>query len=245
MTTLTQDPQLLETLNKMDAQRLLSWGAEYHGKRAGIITSFQDTGCVMIDLAKKAGVDPRVLTIDTYRLHPETYRLIEEVEKRYGIEVERFGATPEKVEEMVKDYGEYLFFDSKRMQEYCCHIRKVEPNEEALKTLDVWYTGLRRDHSEGRKETPKASYVQGPKMGQHILKIAPLADWTTEQVWDYIKENDLPYNDLYDQGYASIGCIICSTPIRPGEDKRAGRWRWFNDENQGGGGDKECGIHKS
>jgi phosphoadenosine phosphosulfate reductase len=130
------------------------------------------------------------------------------------------------------------------MQEYCCHIRKVGPNDEALATLDVWYTGLRRDHSENRKETAKASYVQGPKMGQQILKIAPLADWTEEAVWDYIKKNDLPYNRLYDQGYSSIGCIICSTPTRPGEDKRAGRWRWFNSDNQGDGGDKECGIHK-
>ena len=140
MPTLVQDPELLEALNRMDAQCLLEWGAEYHGDRAGIITSFQDTGCVMIDLAKKAGVELRVLTIDTYRLHPETYELIEEVENKYGIVVERFGAKPEKVEEMVKDFGGYLFFDSKRLQEYCCHIRKVEPNEEALKTLDVWYT---------------------------------------------------------------------------------------------------------
>ena len=243
MTSLSQDPQLLDSLNRMDARQLLSWGVENHGDRAGIITSFQDTGCVMIDLARKADKEIRVLTIDTGRLHGETYQLIEQIENRYGIEVERYRPQPEKVESMIEEYGEYLFFDSKRLQEYCCHIRKVEPNDEALSTLDVWYTGLRRDHSKNREETPKVSIVQGPKIGQPVLKIAPLVDWTTEQIWDYIKENDVPYNALYDQGYTSIGCIICSTPTRPGEDKRAGRWRWFN-ALDAEGGDKECGIHR-
>lgn len=244
MTVAVWEEALLEKLNQMDAAELLAWGAEHHGERAGVITSFQDTGCVTIDIAHRAGITLRVLTIDTLRLHPETYALIDEVEKRYGIEVERYSPRPDRVEEMVREYGEYLFFDSKLKQEYCCNIRKVEPNDEALSTLDVWYTGLRRDHSDNRKETPKASVVKGPALGSEILKISPLADWTTEEVWDYIRKNDVPANKLYQQGYSSIGCIICSTPTLRGEDKRAGRWRWFNAANSGDD-KKECGIHRS
>ncbi|MBI4556102.1 MAG: phosphoadenosine phosphosulfate reductase family protein, partial [Candidatus Hydrogenedentes bacterium] len=107
----------------------------------------------------------------------------------------------------------------------------------ALATLDVWISGLRRDQSEGRKRVEKAAYIdQG---GRKILKVNPLADWSEEQVWAYIKERDVPYNPLYDLGYTSIGCQICTTPTRPGEDKRAGRWRWFNALDHS----KECGIH--
>ncbi len=224
-------------LNSMQPEALLAWAHQHYGDRAGIITSFQDTGMVMIDMASKVAPALRVMTVDTLRLHDETYQLIDEIRQKYGMDVEVFQPDPERVEKMIRMHGEYLFFDSKAKQEYCCKVRKVEPNEKALDTLDVWFTGLRRDHSDSRAETPKVSKTS--RDGRDILKVAPLAEWTGDDVWRYIREHEVPYNKLYDKSYTSIGCVICTTPTRPGEDKRAGRWRWFNALE----GNKECGIH--
>jgi phosphoadenylyl-sulfate reductase (thioredoxin) len=236
-TLTTEDPKLLEELEAMSPEELLRWAYTEFGERAGIVTSLQDSGTVMLDMANKVAPDLRVLTVDTLRLHPETYDLMNEVERRYGITIERFEPDPKRLQRMVQQHGEYLFFDSKAKQEFCCHVRKVEPNNRALRTVDVWITGVRRDHSDTRSETAKASYVRYD--WGTVLKLAPLADWDDKQVKEYIDANDVPYNSLYDQGYTSIGCVICSTPTRPHEDKRAGRWRWFNALDS----DKECGIH--
>jgi len=238
MSTITHDRTILDTLNGMDAEELLQWAGEHHGAQAGIVTSFQNTGCVMIDMASRATPGLRVLTVDTWRLHEETYSFIEEIEERYQISVERYEPYPKSVHRMIQQHGEFLFFDSKAKQEYCCHIRKVEPNRRALATLDVWITGLRKDQSDTRQETPKVSLTQ--QDGRSLLKLCPLAEWSEEDVWAYIHEHNVPYNRLYDKGYTSIGCIICTTPTKPGEDKRAGRWRWFNSLEQS---NKECGIH--
>ena len=238
MSTVTHNRAFLDTLNGMDAEELLQWAGKHHGAQAGIVTSFQNTGCVMIDMASRVAPDLRVLTVDTWRLHEETYSFIEEIEKRYDLSVERYEPDPKSVHRMIQQHGEFLFFDSKAKQEYCCHIRKVEPNRRALATLDVWITGLRKDQSDGRKETPKVSLIE--QEGRPLLKLCPLAEWSEDDVWDYIRERDIPYNRLYDKGYTSIGCIICTTPTKPGEDKRAGRWRWFNSLEQS---NKECGIH--
>lgn len=238
MAVAVTDVSLLERLNAMDAAELFSWALETHGDRAAIITSFQDTGCVMIDLMAKVAPGMRILTVDTLRLHPETYAHIDAMEARYGA-IERFTPDPARLRKMVAQHGEFLFFDSKVKQEYCCNIRKTEPNQRALDTVDVWFTGLRRDHSSFRVDTPKAQYVN--RDGHQILKLSPLADWNQAKVDAYLEENDVPKNALYDQGYTSIGCMICSTPTLPHEDKRAGRWRWFNALNDGDG--KECGIH--
>jgi phosphoadenylyl-sulfate reductase (thioredoxin) len=188
-------------------------------------------------MASRVAPNLRVITIDPLRLHDETYALMTEIEQRYGITIERFLPDPDRLKRMVAQHGEYLFFDSKSKQEYCCQIRKVEPNVEALRSVDVWITGLRRDHSQSRGDTPKLSIAQqewGP-----LLKMAPLAEWDAHQVQAYNDAHNVPYNKLYDQGYTSIGCVICSTPTLPHEDKRAGRWRWFNHLDD----DKECGIH--
>ena len=239
-TTVTENPQLLDELNAKSPEDLLRWAWATYGDRVGIITSFQDTGTVIIDLASKVTPGMRVLTVDTLRLHPETYALLEEIEKHYGIAIERFTPDPDALSRMVRQHGEYLFFDSKAKQEHCCAVRKVEPNIRALRTIDVWITGLRQDQSDMRAETPKASYV--PTDWGSLVKIAPLADWDSAQVKDYIAENNVPYNKLYDQGYSSIGCTICSTPTLPHESPRAGRWRWFNEMHAD---DKECGIHSN
>lgn len=235
----SQDTALLDELNSMDPEQLLSWASTNFGDRAGIITSFQDTGCVIVDMASKVAPELRVLTIDTLRLHPETYALMDTIETRYDLTVERFKPDPERLKRMVGQHGEFLFFDSKDKQEYCCQIRKVEPNIQALQTVDVWITGLRQDHSDTRSDTPKAEF--NVNEWSTIIKLAPLADWDADRIKQYVADNNVPYNPLYDQGYTSIGCTICSTPTLPHEDTRAGRWRWFNALDPESS--KECGIH--
>jgi phosphoadenylyl-sulfate reductase (thioredoxin) len=236
---LVHESDYLDRLNTLEPEELIAWAHSEYGNRAGIITSFQNTGCVMIDMASRVAPGMRVLTVDTLRLPDETYAFMDTIEKRYGIAIERFKPDPERVARMIDQHGEYLFFDSKPKQEYCCRIRKVEPNQRALETVDVWITGLRQDQSDARKETPKASIIM---QGDHrIIKLSPLVDWTEEQVRQYLSDNEVPYNPLYDMGYTSIGCKICTTPTKPWEDSRAGRWRWFNQGKDGGS--KECGIH--
>lgn len=242
MPTVETDALDYRALNAMDAEQLLAWAFETYGTRAGIVTSFQNTGCVMIDMAQRVAPGIRVLTVDTLRLHPESYAVMGAIEERYGIAIERFQPDPARVKRMVDQHGEYLFFDSQDKQEHCCQIRKVEPNERALETLDVWFTGLRRDQSNFRQETPKVSKID--REGRALIKVSPLADWSDDDVWQYIKDHEVPYNGLYDQNYTSIGCVICTTPTKPWEDKRAGRWRWFNAATADGeGAKKECGIH--
>lgn len=225
------------TLSDMNAEELLKWSFDNFADRVAVGTSFQLTGTVIVDMALNISKDFRIFTVDTLRLHDETYKAISDVEKKYGIEVEKFTPDKSKVEDMVNRFGEFLFFDSKARQEYCCEIRKVEPNKRALETLDVWISGIRGDQSASRANTKKAELLKIDD--RKILKINPLIDWTESQVKEYIKKNNLPYNSLFDKGFDSIGCVICSTPLNEGEAPRSGRWRWQNLEEN----NKECGIH--
>ena len=233
------DGELLDELNSLSPEGLLSWSWENHEGRAAIFTSFQNTGCVLIDMSRRVAPQLRVITVDTLRLHRETYELIGEMEDRYGLNMERFQPDPDRVERMIEQHGEYLFFDSAAKQEHCCQIRKVEPNQRALETVDVWITGLRRDHGKSRENTSRVENVE--RNGRPILKLCPLADWPEERVWQYIRDNDVPHSGLYRKGYSSIGCEVCTTPTLPGESKRAGRWRWTNQLDPDH--PKECGIH--
>lgn len=232
------DGTSLETLNAMAPEALFSWALRVYGERAGILTSFQDTGCVMIDMMSRAAPGLRVITIDPLRLPEETYRHMDAVEARYDITVERFQPNPADLARMVAQHGEFLFFDSKPKQEHCCGVRKVEPNLRALASLDVWFTGLRRDQSSARKATQRAQWVE--RGGRPILKVAPLVDWSATEIREYTSRHEVPVHPLYAQGYTSLGCVICTTPTLPHESARAGRWRWFNHLD---GDAKECGIH--
>lgn len=238
--------QLITELSQItDPQALIGEVFKRFGRRAAIGTSGQLTGSVMIDMAFKGKAKPRVFTIDTLRLFPETYELFNAVEKKYKIKIERVKPDPKKIEKMVKDHGEFLFFDSKEKQEYCCHLRKVEPNERALEKVDVWLTGLRTDQSESRANTQKFQLIEHGPNKRPILKVAPLVDWTEETLREYIKKNEVPSHPLLDYEkngwfYESLGCVICTTPIGPHEPRRAGRWRWFNAKD---GDNKECGLH--
>ena len=212
--------------------------------RAAIISSGQLTGLVLIQMAFENQLPFRVCTIDTGRLFQETYDFLEQVENHYGIQIERISAQRTSVDQMVKQHGEYLFFDSQAKQEYCCKIRKVNPQRELLDNLDVWFTGLRRDQSDFRQHVPRVEIIEHQK--RSILKVSALADWNDERIWNYIEEKSIPVNPLLRRQpktayYESIGCVICTTPILPGERKRAGRWRWQKNE----GNDKECGLHFS
>ena len=241
------DEKLASEFEKVtDAKGLIGEIFRRFGDRAAIGTSGQLTGSAMIDVAVKAGVKPRVFTIDTLRLFPETYELFDAVEKKYGIKVERIGPDPEKIKKMVSEHGEYLFFDSKEKQEFCCNLRKVEPNDRVLETLDVWLTGLRVDQSAARAGTKKCEIIRHGPAKRPVLKVAPLLDWSEKKLREYIAENQVPMHKLLNWNqdgwyYESLGCVICTTPIGPNEPRRAGRWRWFNALDD----DKECGIHNN
>ena len=238
--------ELIKELEKItDAGELIGEIFRRFGKKAALGTSGQLSGVVIIDLAVKAGVKPNAFTLDTLRLFPETLEFFKKVEKKYKIKIQRTKPDKAELKKMVAENGEHLFFDSKEKQELCCKIRKVNPNTQILTKLDVWITGLRVDQSASRAFTPRFQILHHPIDGHPILKVAPLLNWTEEQLRDYIKKNKLPIHELLEWNkdgwrYESLGCVLCTTPISPTEPRRAGRWRWFNalDPNS-----KECGLH--
>ncbi len=214
----------------------LEWAFDTFGRRAGIVTSFQVDGMVTLDMAYH--IDPEsvhVMTVDTGRLPQETYDFIDQVRERYPkADVEVLLPDNEEVEAMVNRSGLNLFYKSVPLRFVCCHVRKVRPLTRALRKLDAWFTGLRRDQWASRAAIRK---VELDHDHGGIVKVNPLADWTKEEVWDYVEEFDIPMHPLYEQGYASIGCSPCSRPLKEGEDKREGRWWWEEDAP------KECGMH--
>jgi phosphoadenosine phosphosulfate reductase len=225
-------PPDAESLDALDvlALALRALGRE----RLAIASSFGAEDVVLIDMLASLEPRPRVFTLDTGRLPQETYDLIDQVRRRYAIEVEVFVPDAPRVEAMVRAKGLNLFYESIENRSACCGVRKVEPLGRAIATLDGWVTGLRRDQIVSRVETAKIAPDPGHPA---VWKIAPLADWTSERVWSYIREHDLSYNALHDRGYPSIGCAPCTRAVVPGEDERAGRWWWERPE------ERECGIH--
>ena len=191
---------------------------------------------VLIDMAVQIRPDIRVFSLDTGRLHPETYRLMEAVRKRYDIVLEIMTPQPHELERMIQQKGLFSFYEDGHAE--CCGIRKVEPLRRMLSTLDAWITGQRRDQSLTRSELAE---VEADKSlaapGQRLIKFNPLANWTSAQVWDYIEAYDVPFNELHRKGYVSIGCEPCTRPILPNQHEREGRWWWEE------GGKKECGLH--
>lgn len=178
--------------------------------------------------------DTRIFTLDTGRLFPEAYDLIDTTCKRYGVQIEVYFPNAPSVEKMVKDKGINLFYDSIENRKLCCHIRKIEPLNRALEGLDFWISGLRREQSITRNDL---SVVEWDAL-HGMIKVNPLLEWSTEKVWDYIRDRNIPYNPLHDKGFPSIGCQPCTRAVEPGEDIRAGRWWWENPEM------KECGLHR-
>lgn len=221
-------------LEAKTAEEVLEWALKTYGERVALASSFGAEDVVLIDMLARIDRRSRVFTLDTGRLPQETYDVMEKIRDKYGLEIEIYYPDTKAVEDMVTRYGSNLFYKSVELRKLCCEIRKIEPLEKALKELSAWITGLRREQSVTRTEVKK---VDIDASHNSIVKINPLADWSEEQVWSYIKENKIPYNALHDRSYPSIGCAPCTRAIKPGEDVRAGRWWWEAPEH------KECGLH--
>jgi len=228
-------PAIPGDLEALEAEAILRLALEQLGsQRVALASSFGAEDMVILDLLARLTERPRVFTLDTGRLPQETYDLMDAARRRYGVEIEVYFPQPEAVETMVRAKGLNLFYESVENRRECCGVRKVEPLRRALATVDGWITGLRREQILTRAETPKI----GPdEMHGGIWKIAPLADWSDDGVWAYIRANEVPYNALHDRGYPSIGCAPCTRAVGPGEHPRAGRWWWEEPEQ------RECGLH--
>ena len=222
----------LENISKgfedKSSEDVLRWAFDTFGDSIALSMSFGGaSGAVLLDVATKLKPDVRVYYLDTDFLFPETYALIEETARRYGITPMGYKAdlSPEG---QARQHGENLWLTN---PDACCNIRKVEPNARALDGVDAWITGLRRDQGQSRRNISIVEWHEKSRM----VKINPVAHWTRKQVWDYILQNKVPYNKLLDHGYKSIGCTHCTRPVGDGDDERAGRWA---------GTDKiECGLH--
>lgn len=223
-----------DLLEESSAEEVLNWAVSKFGSKLALASSFGLEDVVLIDMISKLGGSIPVFTIDTGRLHQETYNVMDAVRERYGIPLEIYFPATDEVEEMVRENGLNLFYKSPDLRIICCHVRKVGPLNRALSTRDAWITGLRRDQASSRTSIRK---VEVDHLNDALVKVNPLADWTPEDIRAYIKENNVPYNVLFDQGYTSIGCATCTRAIKPGEDPRAGRWWWLQE------GAKECGLH--
>jgi phosphoadenosine phosphosulfate reductase len=192
---------------------------------------------VLIDMARRLHNDVKVFSLDTGRLHPQTYRFIDQVREHYGIEIEVLFPDAAEVEALVRNKGLLSFYRDGHKE--CCTVRKVVPLRRKLSGLDAWITGQREDQSTGtRQDLPVIQYDAAFSTPEHpLIKFNPLARWSSAQVWDYIRRNGVPYNPLHEQGYISIGCEPCTRAVLPAQHEREGRW-WWEDAAF-----KECGLH--
>ena len=191
---------------------------------------------VLVDMAQRAGLELDVFSLDTGRLHPETYEFLERVRKHYGIVIELVMPEAEAVTELVRAKGLFSFLQDGHGE--CCGLRKVEPLRRKLGTLQAWITGQRKDQGVTRTDLPHEQVDRAFSTPAHrLVKFNPLADWTSADVWNYIREREVPYNPLHDRGFVSIGCEPCTRPVGPHQHERLGRW-WWEDAAQ-----KECGLH--
>jgi phosphoadenosine phosphosulfate reductase len=217
-----------ESLASAAPEEVLAWAGREFSPDLSLACSFGGpSGMVLLDMASRLGVQLEVFYLDTDFLFPETYALKDEAARRYSIQpvAYRSRLTPA---EQAAEFGDELW---KRDPDRCCYLRKIAPNEQALKGKKAWISGIRRDQTDNRASIGVVSWDET----FDLLKIAPLASWTEEQVWDYVREHDVPVNELHARGYPSIGCTHCTRPVMPGESLRAGRWS---------GSDKtECGLH--
>lgn len=208
-------------------QQVLAWSFQTFGENVAISSAFGAEGMVLIDIASRAYPTFRLFTLDTEFLFPETYSLMDQVEARYGLTIEKIYplSSPEEQE---RTHGPRLWEHS---PDLCCNLRKVEPLRRKLGELGAWITSIRRDQTMSRKNAGKIEWDEK----FDLVKINPLADWTAKQVWQYVRDNGVPFNALHERNYPSIGCTHCTRAVRPSEDPRAGRWS--------GSAKTECGLH--
>jgi len=216
-----------EKAESWSPEQVLRWSFENFGTNIEMASGFGAEGMALIDMAARLTADLRVFTIDTGFLFPETYQLIDKVEKRYGISVERVRSHVDP-EQQADLYGPELWATN---PDQCCSLRKVEPLRKKLSTLEAWITAIRRDQTAARASAKK---IEWDRKFQ-LVKVNPIVEWTNKDVWNYLFAHDVPYNPLHDRQYTSIGCTHCTRAIRHGEDPRAGRWSGFQKT--------ECGLH--
>ena len=237
MTSHTQTPhQLNQTLAGKSALEILQSATELFHPRLAFASSFGAEDVVVIDLLAQITPAVRVFTLDTGRLHEETYDVMEAIRRKYGLVIDTVFPDRAKVESLENSKGFYSFRESIENRKECCAIRKLEPLRRALQGSDAWITGLRREQSVTRTGL---DVVQADEGNPGKLKFNPLADWSQAQVWEHIRANDVPYNKLHDLNFPSIGCSPCTRAVALGEDLRAGRWWWELPEQ------KECGLHSA
>lgn len=221
-------------LTSAEPADVLRHALEAHDNVAISFSGAEDV--VLIDIAAKISADVRVFSLDTGRLHPETYRFIERVREYYGIEIDVLLPDRAEVDRLVREKGLFSFYRDGHNE--CCSIRKIEPLRRHLDGLDAWITGQRQDQSTTRAALPVVQEDHAFSSGaRKLIKYNPIANWSSEEVWQYIREHEVPYNPLHDRGYPSIGCEPCTRPVGPHQQEREGRWWWEESDN------KECGLH--
>jgi phosphoadenosine phosphosulfate reductase len=230
-----QITELAESFESKSAQELVQWAIENFGDKVALASSFGAEDVALIDMMHKiAGSKIKVFTLDTGRLNQETYDVMDDIRAKYEIKIEAYFPDPTDVEQMVRERGMNLMYQNVENRKLCCEIRKVRPMARALAGLDAWITGIRRNQVSTRAVAKK---IEVDSQHEGILKLNPIADWTSENVWDYLRANDVPYNALHDKGFPSIGCEPCTRAVEKDEDPRSGRW-WWEESTQ-----KECGLH--
>lgn len=216
-------------------QDILALALSQQGEVAISFSGAEDV--VLIDMASQLGRPFRVFSLDTGRLHAQTYQFIEMVRKHYKIDIEVCFPEAESVQQLVQHKGLFSFFEDGHQE--CCGIRKVQPLRKKLATLDAWITGQRKDQSPGTRDDITIlefdPAFSGP--GKQLIKFNPLANWSSAEVWSYIRMMEVPYNPLHEQGFSSIGCEPCTRAVLPNQHEREGRWWWEEATH------KECGLH--
>ncbi|MEJ5351138.1 MAG: phosphoadenylyl-sulfate reductase [Melioribacteraceae bacterium] len=220
-------------LENKDTFEIIQYISKKFGSKAAFSTSLSIEDQVITHMLAAINSKIKIFTLDTGRLPNETYSLIEKTKERFNINIEIYFPDYRQVEKMVNKKGINLFYESIENRKECCRIRKIEPLKRALKNMKVWITGLRREQSITRQYIELIEYDYSYK----VIKLNPLYKWSENEIWDYIRKHNIPYNSLYDKNYLSIGCAPCTRPVQPGEDIRAGRWWWENPNT------KECGLH--
>ena len=226
--------QLAAELDSQSSEQVLGFALEKFHPRIALSNSLQTEDMVVLDIAWRIEPKVRVFTLDTGRLHQETYDMMDRVRDHYGVKLEVLFPDAAEVQAMVNAKGLNLFYESVENRHECCGLRKVKPLQKALAGLDAWVTGLRRDQWASRTNIQK---IEIDAANGGIIKFNPIADWTQEQLDEYVNAHNVPRHALYANGFTSIGCLPCTRATQPGENPRAGRW-WWEQEGQ-----KECGLH--
>ncbi len=230
-------PALDEKYSTRHPQEIIEWGLKWFGADCAIAFSGAED-VILIDMAVNTGLSFSVFCLDTGRLHPETYQYLETVRKHYGIPIRLMSPKADDLEDLVREKGLYSFLEDGHKQ--CCGIRKIEPLRRALGDCRAWISGQRRDQSPATRSDlhviHKDEAFKGVGEGD-LVKLNPLTHWTSQQVWDYIRDHEVPYNPLHERGFRSIGCEPCTRATLPGEHERAGRW-WWEESTK-----RECGLH--